>query len=313
MPRKKATTATTEAKVPKVSKAKKAAAVQPSVADHFPQQKKSTAKAGKAKKEVKRRTNRFPGMTEEEVAARGLPDYLREGLDLVIIGINPSLAAAYSGKYYDGPGNHFWTALYLSGLVPTPMAPQDDHKLLDHGIGFTNVCARTTRGLADLSKQEIKEGAEILRAKLAKFKPKVAVFNGKSIYQVYSGSKKFMFGKQPEPLEGGTWVWVMPSSSALVAQLPRAVDKVPFYQGLKKFLAFLKGETDEVHEEEIVFSNVVLKNVPRKKLAIKEEPKDHEEEQEEYAMGNGMASANGFAPAENWGVEGSIITGEDVR
>ena len=293
MPRKKAA-ATKEAKVPKVAKAKKTAAVQPSVADHFPQQKNAAAaKVKKPKKEVKRRTNRFPGMTEEEVAARGLPDYLREGLDLVIIGINPSLAAAYSGKYYDGPGNHFWTALYLSGLVPTPMAPQDDHKLLDHGIGFTNVCARTTRGLADLSKQEIKEGAEILRTKLATYKPRVAVFNGKSIYQVYSGSKKFMFGKQPEPLEGGTWVWVMPSSSALVAQLPRAVDKVPFYLGLKKFLAYLKGETDEVHEEEIVFSNVVLKNVPRKKLAIKEEPKDVDEDEVLPENGMGVAMAVG--------------------
>lgn len=68
----------------------------------------------------------------------------------------------------------------------------------------------------------------ILREKLAKYKPKIAVFNGKAIYQVYSGQKKFMFGKQPEPMEGttDTWVWVMPSSSARCAQLPRAIDKV---------------------------------------------------------------------------------------
>ena len=166
-------------------------------------------------------------MTEEEVAKRGLPDYLREGLDIVFIGINPSLAAAYSGKYYDGPGNHFWTALYLSGFLPAPMGPQDDYKLLDLGIGFTNVVARTTRGIADLTKKEIAEGAVILREKLRMFKPKIAVFNGKAIYQVYSQQKKFMFGKQPEQLEGcDTWIWVMPSSSARCAQLPRAVDKV---------------------------------------------------------------------------------------
>ena len=80
-----------------------------------------------------------------------------------------------------------------------------------HLSGFTNVCARTTRAMADLKKAEIVEGAKILREKLAKYRPKIAVFNGKSIYQTYSGQKKFMFGKQPEPLEGSdgqTWVSV---------------------------------------------------------------------------------------------------------
>lgn len=166
-------------------------------------------------------------MTEEEVCKRGLPDYLRPNLDIVFIGINPSLAAAFSGRYYDGPGNHFWQALYLSGLIPHPMAPEDDHKLLDLGIGFTNVVARTTRGLADLSRKEIAEGAVILRQKLSQYRPRIAVFNGKAIYEVYSGQKKFMFGRQPEKLGGtDTWVWVMPSSSARCAQLPRASDKV---------------------------------------------------------------------------------------
>ena len=81
-------------------------------------------------------------MSEEEVAKRGLPDYLREGLDIVFIGINPSMFAAFTGKYYDGPGNHFWQALHLSGLLPELMSAQDDHKLLDLGIGFTTIVAR---------------------------------------------------------------------------------------------------------------------------------------------------------------------------
>merc|ERR1739848_209015 len=94
---------------------------------------------------------------------------------------------------------------------------------------------------------------------------KIAVFNGKAIYEVYSGQKKFMFGRQPEPLnDGATWLWVMPSSSARCAQLPRAVDKVPFFEAMKKFRDFVTGEADEPHEEEVVFANVVLKNFPKK-------------------------------------------------
>lgn len=52
----------------------------------------------------------------------------------------------------------------------------------------------------------------------------------------------------------------MPNSSARCAQLPRAVDKVPFYEALKKFKDYLSGSLDQVDEEELVFSNVKLKN-----------------------------------------------------
>ena len=114
-------------------------------------------------KEVKTKIkrDRFNGISEEEIAKKGLPDYLRHGLDIVFIGINPGMFAAYTGKYYAGPGNHFWKALYLSGLIPEPMSPEDDSKLLDMGIGFTNIVSRTTRGIADLTKQEIADGAKV--------------------------------------------------------------------------------------------------------------------------------------------------------
>ena len=48
--------------------------------------------------------------------------------------------------------------MYLSELLPSPMTAEDDHKLLDLGIGFTNIVARTTRGSVNLSKKEIVEG-----------------------------------------------------------------------------------------------------------------------------------------------------------
>lgn len=48
--------------------------------------------------------------------------------------------------------------LYLSGLTPEPMTADDDYKLLQVGIGFTNMVARATKGSADLTRKEIKEG-----------------------------------------------------------------------------------------------------------------------------------------------------------
>lgn len=48
--------------------------------------------------------------------------------------------------------------MYLSGLIPKPFTAFDDFRLLEYGIGFTNMVSRTTRGSSDLSKKEIKEG-----------------------------------------------------------------------------------------------------------------------------------------------------------
>lgn len=48
--------------------------------------------------------------------------------------------------------------LYLSGLTPEPMTADDDYKLLQNGIGFTNMVERATKGSADLTRKEIKEG-----------------------------------------------------------------------------------------------------------------------------------------------------------
>ncbi|XP_030762330.1 uncharacterized protein LOC115887130 [Sitophilus oryzae] len=216
----------------------------------------------------RKKHDRFNGMPEEEVSKRTLPDHLTENLDIIIIGINPGLFAAYKGHHYAGPGNHFWKCLYLSGLTPQQMSADEDYKLLQVGIGFTNMVQRATKGSADLTRKEIKEGSQILLEKLRKFRPKIAVFNGKLIYEVFSGKKDFKFGRQPDLVDGtNTHMWVMPSSSARCAQLPRAADKVPFYAALKKFRDYLNGLISEVDENEMVFSE------PKVKSCYEAEPK----------------------------------------
>lgn len=209
---------------------------------------------------VKKKRDRFNGMTEEEVMQRTLPDHLQPNLDIVIIGFNPGLTAAYVGHHYAGPGNHFWKCLHLSELIPEPMTAYDDSKLLKHGIGFTNIVHRTTRGSGDLTKQEIRDGGKQLHEKLKFYAPKIAVFNGKGIYEIYSGQKNFIFGKQPDKIDGtDVTIFVMPSSSARCSQLPRAIDKVPFYVALRKLRDYLVGKTKTLNEAEVCFPDLELK------------------------------------------------------
>src|SRR3990172_5648405 len=88
-----------------------------------------------------------------------LPDELRPGLDLVFVGINPGIASATHGHHYAGPGNHFWPLLYEAGLVLERLTCDDDARLPDYGIGLTNLVDRPSRGIADLSREEMETGA----------------------------------------------------------------------------------------------------------------------------------------------------------
>ncbi len=158
-----------------------------------------------------------------------LPDYLRPGLDLVFVGINPGLRSAATGHHYAGPGNHFWPLLHESGLVPEPLTCEQDARVLEWNIGLTNMVPRASRSLSDLSPAELRAGAEALRRKLLACQPRVVCFNGKRIYEVFSG-RRCGFGLQPDRLDG-TIVYVMPSTSARTASHQRP-DKLRFFREL---------------------------------------------------------------------------------
>ena len=86
------------------------------------------------------------------------------------VGINPSLTSAHVGHHYAGPGNHFWACVSDAHLVPSsPVSCYDDLRMLEWGIGFTNVCTRPTKGAAELTRKELEipEGAESVTAGVA--------------------------------------------------------------------------------------------------------------------------------------------------
>ncbi|XP_071571256.1 uncharacterized protein [Temnothorax nylanderi] len=206
----------------------------------------------------KKKIDRFDGLSEEEVQKLyTLEDYLEMNLDIVFVGINPSLTAAHRGRYYAGPGNHFYKLLHESGLTPRLVSFEEDYKLLQYSIGLTNIVARPTRSAVELKRTELKEGAKVVEEKLRLYKPRIAVFNGKCIYEVFANitfatKSKLYFGLQPERI-GDTAIWVTPSSSARCANFPRMVDKLHFHTALNKYLHFLKGEITNVNVKEFCF------------------------------------------------------------
>ncbi|MGE0542438.1 MAG: mismatch-specific DNA-glycosylase [Dehalococcoidia bacterium] len=163
-----------------------------------------------------------------------LPDILQPGLDLVFVGINPSIYSAMRGHYFARPSNRFWVCLNQSGLVPEPVGPEDDARLPSFGIGLTDIVKRATHDAAALSAAEFADGREILREKLLHYAPRGVCFVGKLASTHYSRRRGLPFGEQPERI-GDSVVFVMPSTSGLVNQLHherlRCLDEVRAFLG----------------------------------------------------------------------------------
>ena len=162
-----------------------------------------------------------------------LPDIVAPGLDLIFVGINPSIYSAERGHYFARPSNRFWACLNQSGLVPERLGPEDDVRLPEFGIGLTDIVKRATHDAAELTAAEFAAGREVLREKLQTAAPAAVCFVGKIAYQHFSRRRLFPFGRQTETV-GDAAVFVMPSTSGLVNNLHS--ERMRCLQEVKLFL-----------------------------------------------------------------------------
>lgn len=166
-----------------------------------------------------------------------LPDYLAPGLRLVIVGFNPGVRSAELGHYYAHPNSTFWRLLTESGLLPSPLGPEQDHRLLAHGIGITDVVKRSTPSAGDLRSAELRAGGAIVREKLAWAAPPVAAYTGKGVYAAVAGAAAPVYGRQPGQVVRGVADFVLPSPSGR-SGLPYA-EKLAWYRDLAAFVRVL--------------------------------------------------------------------------
>jgi mismatch-specific thymine-DNA glycosylase len=168
---------------------------------------------------------------------RTLPDYLRKGMRMILVGANPGDRSARVGHYYAGRGNQFWPIMYESGVIPEPLSYEDDRRILEFGIGMTDLVKRPTRAVEEIERQEFAEGRVLLAQKLEDLKPRVVAFNGKMTYEKFTG-RPCKLGLQKEKLYGAQ-VFVLPSTSGLNAGTERGV-KTRYFKKLAALLKALK-------------------------------------------------------------------------
>jgi len=177
----------------------------------------------------------LPRPTPAELAAaagRAIPDTITPHLDVLFVGINPGLYSGATGRHFARPGNRFWPTLHRAGFTPRQLAPDETRELLGLGLGITNIVNRTTATAAELGRDELRAGAERLRATVARYRPRVVAILGVTAYRAAFERPAARLGRQDELLKGAE-LWVLPNPSGLNAhyQLP---DLVELFAGFRK-------------------------------------------------------------------------------
>ena len=139
------------------------------------------------------------------------------------------MRSAETGHHFAGFSNRFWKLLYESRLVPEPITYVDDDRLGEWGFGITNLIARPSPGIDDLTPAEYPQGWAVLERKIARYRPAIVALVGVTLYRAIApliavdasarpATKRpaarvpLIVGPQPERIHGAR-LFVLPNPS----------------------------------------------------------------------------------------------------
>ena len=164
-----------------------------------------------------------------------LPDYLAPGLDIVLVGINPGTYSAEVGHYFATPTNRFWAAMNESGLPSEPLSAETDHKVLEQGVGLTDVVKLPSNSASKLRAADFRRWAPELRDRLERHAPLIVCFHGVTADRV---DIRPDLGRQHRTI-GNSAIFVVPNPSPTNAAYSLDV-LVGWYRRLKELRDDLK-------------------------------------------------------------------------
>jgi len=151
-----------------------------------------------------------------------VPDLVGADPKLVFVGINPGLWTAATQTHFAHPGNRFYPALRLAGILDREisrsegMTAEDRAYLIARGLANTNLVNRATARAAELGADELRAGRVRLEAFVAEHRPAVVAIAGITAYRTAFGRPRARLGEQPERI-GEARLWVVPNPSGLNA------------------------------------------------------------------------------------------------
>jgi TDG/mug DNA glycosylase family protein len=174
---------------------------------------------------------------------------MRGGLDIVFVGINPSIMSATQGHYFARPTNRFWPCFSRStlslrarqSLGVAVLGPPHDRVLPAFGIGFTDIVKRPSANATGVGRAEFAAGAVQLAAKLRRCRPRIACFHGVTAYRPFHDALTARTDRDapelgPQTLRlGRTHLFVVPNPSPANAHFTPA-EQTAWYDRLAAFL-----------------------------------------------------------------------------
>lgn len=165
------------------------------------------------------------GFTRTELQSfrdASVPDLLGPAVKLLFVGINPGLWTAATQTHFAHPGNRFYPALRLAGIIDRDlnraegMTDEDRAYILGRGLGNTNLVNRATARADELSVDELRQGRLRLERTVRDWRPRVVAIAGITAYRTAFGVRTAVAGRQPGELAGAQ-LWVVPNPSGLNA------------------------------------------------------------------------------------------------
>jgi TDG/mug DNA glycosylase family protein len=173
-----------------------------------------------------------------------LRDRIEPGVRVLFVGINPGVRSAQTGHHFAGYSNRFWKLLTESGLVAEPITYLDDARLPEFGFGITNLIARPSPGIDDLSRREYVEGWKVLSRKVKRHRPQILALVGVTLYRAILPlidtssrplrARSSVLGTQPQVVHGAR-VFVLPNPSGRNANFSYS-EMLESFRGLRQLL-----------------------------------------------------------------------------
>ncbi len=146
---------------------------------------------------------------------RTLADTVGPRMQLLLVGLNPSLVAADAGVGFHRPGNRAWPALLAAGLASSDRDPR--RLLVDHRIGMTDLVKRATPRADELTGDEYRAGLARLELLCRWLRPAAVCVVGLTGWRAATGAAATA-GPQARRL-GGRPVYLMPNPSGANAHV----------------------------------------------------------------------------------------------
>lgn len=174
-------------------------------------------------------------------AGKTVSDVIAPQLRVLCCGINPGLYSGATGHHFARPGNRCWRALHGAGLTGRLLSPWEERELLELGCGVTNLVARASASVDELSAAELVAGRRRLLSKVERYAPACVAVLGVGAYRIAFARPTATLGRQPEML-GSAVLWLLPNPSGLNAHYQIA-ELVALFRELRNALDVRGGET----------------------------------------------------------------------